>query len=147
MRLYIRRKALLASDCYSVGTCSCLYNKEDRISWYWQRKNLIQFREVRQTTHLHVKLNKLQGGSSTRVRSGFKDSISVLHGNGALLQTKLLHNRMKKKNQCDSKKLSVCEYLSFNLCSTNCTAPFSSKQSFAGERMSNHYMSLTDPHR
>lgn len=68
MRLYTGSKALLASDCYSVCVCSCVYNKEDHISWYWQRKNLIQFRQLRQTTSLHVKPNKLQGGSSTRVR-------------------------------------------------------------------------------
>lgn len=66
-RLYSRHKALLASDRYSVGVCFCVYNKEDHISWYWQRKNLIQFRQLRQTMSLHVKPNKLQGGSSTRV--------------------------------------------------------------------------------
>lgn len=32
---------LLAADCYSVGVCSCVCNKQDHISWYWHRKNLI----------------------------------------------------------------------------------------------------------
>lgn len=65
---------------------------------------------------------------------------------------KLLHNnkagvKKKKKNQCDSEKLSVFKYLRFDLGSTNLIAPFLSKQYTAAERKSNLCASRTDPHK
>lgn len=149
MRLYTGSKALLASDCYSVCVCSCVYNKEDHISWYWQRKNLIQFRQLRQTTSLHVKPNKLQGGSSTRVRvcailfwriHKVVCTVMVLYCERSSCIT-----AGKKKNNV-TEKLSVCEYLSFDLCSMNLITPCLSKQSSAADRKPNLCMSWTDSH-
>lgn len=149
MRLYTGSKALLAPDCYSVCVCSCVYNKEDHISWYWQRKNLIQFRQLRQTTSLHVKPNKLQGGSSTRVRV-----CAILFWRlHKVVCTVMVHycewtsciTAGKKKSMW--LKLSVCEYLSFDLRSMNLIAPCLSKQSAAADRKPNLCISWNDCHK
>lgn len=125
--------------------------KEDHMSWYWQRNNLIQFRQLRQTMSLHVKPNKLQGGNSTRAHVcaiRFRRLHKVVCTVMVLYckRSSCITARKKKKINV-TEKLRVCEYLSSNLRSRNLIAPLLSKQPSAADRKSNLCMSWVDPHK
>lgn len=85
---------------YSVGVCSCVYNKKDHISWYWQRKNLIKFQRLRRNTSPHVNLRNCKQEAVhvyVRVCDPFSKTLqSGLHSNGALLRKNLLRISRKK---------------------------------------------------
>lgn len=125
--------------------------KEDHISWYWQRKNLIQFRQLRQTTSLHIKPNKLQGGNSTRahvcailVRRLDKVvcTVMVLYCKRSSCITAGKKKKSMWLRSSVSAGIAVIIYLPWTL-----SLPFLSKQSSAADRKSNLCMSWTAPHK